>query len=70
MLTRASLPKRLSRLDLALASTGCVACAGWSEIALGEDDGRPTRPVTCPDCGRAVPIRTLVCIIGVPVKTP
>jgi len=64
------LPKRLSRLDLALASTGCDACAGWSEIALGDDDGKSARPTICPNCGRVVPIRALVCIVGVPIETP
>jgi hypothetical protein len=69
MLTRTTLATRLHRLDRNFASTDCANCAGWSAIALEDDDGRAARPLACPDCGRVVAIRTLVCVIGIPLET-
>jgi len=32
---------------------------------IGDAGGNCTRPVVCPDCGRAVPIARVIAVVGV-----
>jgi len=50
-----------------LVPVGCATCRSWAEIVLGDEDGVRSRPERCPDCGRVVPIRHVVVIVGVPL---
>lgn len=59
---------RLARLE-DVAPRGCALCRTWSPIVLADDDGRDDRPERCPCCGRVVPIRQRVVIVGVPLET-
>jgi len=45
---------------------GCPTCRFWVDTVLGDDDGSRSRPDACPECGRYVPIRTVIVIQGVP----
>ncbi len=55
---------RLAKLA-ARASVGCAGCRRWSGTVLVDDAGTEPRPERCPGCGRGVPIRTAVHVIGV-----
>ncbi len=55
---------RLTRLE-ATVPMGCVRCRHWGEVVLLDDAGNSQRPERCPTCGRLVPIRTTVHIVGV-----
>ena len=55
---------RLAKLEAALP-TGCAVCRVWSGTVLVDDFGTTTRPNRCPECGRLVPIRTVVRLVGV-----
>ncbi len=57
---------RLVKLKAALP-TGCDICRRWWEVAIVDDDGNTQRPERCPECGRLVPVRTWVHIVGVPL---
>jgi hypothetical protein len=48
---------------------GCPTCRHWCDLVLGDEDGSRSRPEACPECGRHVPIRTVVVIQGVPWST-
>ena len=61
--------KRLAKLDQVFSSRGCHLCRGWSAIVLCDENDQSARPERCPDCGRVVPIRTRVCIVGIPLET-
>ena len=60
-----ALGKRLGTLE-ARTPVGCATCRGWCGIVLGDDAGNRSRSECCPDCGRHVPIRHLVVVVGVP----
>jgi hypothetical protein len=45
---------------------GCPTCRVWSTTILGDEDGSRSRPEVCPECGRTVPIHTVVIIANVP----
>ncbi len=57
---------RLARLESVMPK-GCPACHNWWEVVLLDDFGVAQRPERCPGCGRLVPIRTTVHIVGVPL---
>jgi len=57
---------RLTKLE-AIAPKGCGACRSWWDTVLIDDWGATQRPERCPTCGRMVPIRTTVHIVGVPL---
>ena len=61
------LGKRLSMLE-ARAPAGCATCRAWCGVVLGDDAGNRSRPERCPGCGRCVPIRSVVVIVGVPLE--
>ena len=64
-MARLSLGKRLVKLEpRLLPPPGCGECRGWTGVLLVGDDG-PHRPGTCPGCGRAVPVKTVVRVVGV-----
>jgi hypothetical protein len=50
-----------------LVPVGCPTCRFWSEIVLGDDTGARSRPERCPECGRFVPIKQTIIILGVPI---
>ena len=62
-----NLGKRLATLE-ARAPVGCAACRGWGGLVLGDDEGTRSRPERCPGCGRRVPIRSLVVLVGAPLE--
>jgi hypothetical protein len=68
-----TLRRRLTALqanaDLRMAE-GCDTCRTWPGIVIRDDAGNMSRPETCPDCGREVPIFRLLHIVGVPLETP
>jgi hypothetical protein len=49
-----------------LVPVGCPICRLWMGTVLGDEDGTRSRPERCPDCGRVVPIRHVIVIVGVP----
>lgn len=55
---------RLAKLE-ALVPKGCDTCCWWWDTVLIDDDGNTQRPERCPDCGRLVPFRATVHIVGV-----
>ncbi len=55
---------RLIKLEVTLPK-GCSICRDWWDTVLVDDDGTSQRPERCPQCGRLVPIRTLVHLVGV-----
>lgn len=57
---------RLEKLE-ALAPKGCAACRDWWDTVLVDADGDTQRPERCPGCGRLVPIRTTVHVVGIPL---
>lgn len=57
---------RLLRLE-AIAPMGCATCRGWCGTVLVDDDDTRSRPERCPGCGRLVPIRCAVHLVGVPL---
>jgi hypothetical protein len=60
-----TLPKRLARIEgRLLPPPGCATCRGWTGVVLEGDDG-PHRPEACPECGRVVPARPVVQVVGV-----
>jgi hypothetical protein len=69
MLMNARVSKRLERLDRAFIGRGCECCHDWSEIVLCDDQGQSARHERCPHCGRVVPIRASICIVGIPLET-
>ena len=60
----AAIAARVARLE-ARAPVGCAVCRGWDGTALGDDAGRRSRPDRCPACGRGVPVRLLLVVVGV-----
>ena len=60
------LGKRLATLE-ARTPVGCASCRGWGGLVLGDDAGTRSRPERCPACGRLVPVRSLVVLVGVPL---
>lgn len=57
---------RLEKLE-AVVPKGCGECRGWCGTVLVGDAGATQRLERCPSCGRLVPIRTLIHIVGVPL---
>jgi hypothetical protein len=57
---------RLNALER-LVPVGCPTCRSWMEIVLGDDDGHRSRTERCPECGRLVPIKQTIVIVGVPI---
>ncbi|MDP9355237.1 MAG: hypothetical protein M3R02_08135 [Chloroflexota bacterium] len=57
---------RLAKLE-ARVPVGCGVCRTWWEVVLRDDEGNRDRPERCPGCGRVVPIRLLLHIVGVPL---
>ncbi len=57
---------RLAKLE-ARVPVGCGVCRTWCHVVLRDDDGNRDRPERCPGCGRVVPIRLLLHIVGVPL---
>ena len=55
---------RLVKLESAVP-TGCHRYRHWCHVVLVDDAGTVQRPERCPRCGRLVPIRTLVRLVGV-----
>jgi hypothetical protein len=55
---------RLAKLEARLPK-GCAACRDWWHTVLIDDFGAARRPERCPGCGRLVPIRTVVHLVGV-----
>ena len=65
-----SMQRRLGKLQEQAhvkATAGCDTCRHWAGIVLMDDDGNLSRPETCPDCGRDVPIFRILHIVGVPL---
>lgn len=63
------LDARLRRLTVVYRRPeGCPACRDWWGVVLGNDDGKVSRPPCCPDCGRCVPIASVVIVGGVDYK--
>jgi hypothetical protein len=65
--------KRVHALESVRAArriAGCETCRAYAGIVLMDDDGRLSRPETCPDCGRSVPIVRFLHIVGVPLDLP
>lgn len=58
--------ERLVRLDAAIPQV-CDACRLWEDVPIVDDVGATQRPERCPDCGRLVPVRTWVRVVGVPL---
>jgi hypothetical protein len=52
------------------STAGCATCRHYPGIVLMDDEGTLSRPETCPDCGREVPIFRILHIVGVPLETP
>ncbi len=48
-------------------SRGCDACRRWTGVALVDDDGCVSRPECCPGCGRCLPVREWVHLVGIPL---
>jgi len=44
---------------------GCPVCQSWGGTVLADAAGRRSRPDACPDCGRRVPARQTLLIVGV-----
>lgn len=66
-MARLSLGKRLGKLEpRLLPPPGCGTCRGWTGVLLVGDDG-PHRPDQCEGCGRAVPTKVTVRVIGVEI---
>lgn len=62
----AGMEKRLDRLAVVWrAPEGCPTCRSWWGTVLGNDDGERSRPERCPECGRVVPIRSVVVVAGI-----
>lgn len=58
--------RRLDRLQRRLGPGTCPECRGWAaSVAVCDDRGRCSRPEVCPGCGRSVPLRRVVVIVGV-----
>ena len=55
---------RLAKLEAAIPK-GCQECRLWWDTVLVDDFGATVRPERCPGCGRLVPIRTVVHLVGV-----
>jgi hypothetical protein len=51
-------------------NAGCETCRTYPGIVIRDDAGTLSRPETCPDCGREVPIFRLIHIVGVPLEAP
>jgi hypothetical protein len=58
---------RLRKLE-AGRPVGCPTCRAWCGTVLQDDDGVRSRPERCPACGRFVPIRVAVHVVGVPLS--
>jgi hypothetical protein len=56
-----------SRFD-DMVTNACATCRFWCGTVLRDDAGNMSRPETCPDCGRDVPIFRLLHIVGVPLE--
>ena len=65
-MNRRRIGARLARLE-ARAPIGCATCALWDGLVLGDDAGTRSRPERCPACGRVVPVRHLLVLVGVPL---
>ena len=58
--------RRLTRLEAQLAPPACPECRSWDvSFAVGDDHGYWSRSETCPSCGRVVPRRHVVVIVGI-----
>jgi hypothetical protein len=57
---------RLLKLQ-ARRPVGCATCRTWCGIVLVDDAGACSLPERCPACGRLVPVRVAVHIVGVPL---
>ena len=57
---------RLAKLGAAVPK-GCGVCRPWWEVAIVDDWDTTQRPERCPGCGRLVPVRTWVHVVGVPL---
>ncbi len=55
---------RLEKLEARMPK-GCAACRSWCGTILVGDAGDPSRPERCPGCGRLVPFRVSLHIIGI-----
>lgn len=64
-MARLRIGTRLAKLEpVLLAPPGCATCRRGTDIVLVGEDG-PHRPERFPACGRAVPARTAVRLVGV-----
>lgn len=61
------LGKRLAALE-ARTPVGCPICRRWDGLVLADDAGTHSRPERCPGCGRLVPVRCVVVVVGVPLE--
>lgn len=65
-MNRTGIGARLTRLE-ARVPAGCATCPRWDGLVLADDAGNRSRPERCPDCGRVVPVRSLLILVGVPL---
>ena len=57
---------RLAKLEAALPK-GCDECRTWWDTVLVDNFGATQRPERCPQCGRLVPVRITVHLVGIPL---
>jgi translation initiation factor 2 beta subunit (eIF-2beta)/eIF-5 len=43
---------------------GCSVCRRWDGSVVGDETGKRSRLEVCPGCGRVVPVRRLVIVVG------
>ena len=43
---------------------GCAVCRTWDGSVVGDESDKRSRPEVCPACGRVVPVRRLVMVVG------
>ncbi len=55
---------RLETLEARIPK-GCAVCRTWHDLAFVDDEGRTHRPERCPGCGRLVPFRVSLHIVGI-----
>ena len=64
-----TLRRRIDRLHVDVV-IDCDTCRSWCGTVLRDDDGESSRPESCPDCGRVVPIYRELHIVGIPLDVP
>ena len=58
---------RLARLESVMPK-GCDACRTWWDTVLVDDFADTQRPERCPQCGRMVPVRITIHLVGIPLE--